>query len=131
MQINEHKTTTAKGFTNLITVEIVTETEKHTVAGTLLNGLGARIVKVEGFVVDVIPNGNLLYIKNQDKPGSIGRVATKLAEKEINIATMQVGRDQVGGSAVMMLVVDNEVTPEDLIYVAQLENIDEVKAISL
>ena len=44
---------------------------------------------------------------------------------------MQVGRDQVGGSAVMMLVVDNEVTTEDLIYVAQLENIDEVKAISL
>ena len=131
MQINEHKTTTAKGFTNLITVEVKTETEKHTVAGTLLNGLGARIVKVEGFVVDVIPNGNLLYIKNQDKPGSIGRVATKLAEKEINIATMQVGRDQVGGSAVMMLVVDNEVTTEDLIYVAQLENIDEVKAISL
>ena len=131
IQINEHKTTTAKGFTNLITVEIVTETEKHTVAGTLLNGLGARIVKVEGFVVDVIPNGNLLYIKNQDKPGSIGRVATKLAEKDINIATMQVGRDQIGGSAVMMLVVDNEVTTEDLIFVAQLENIDEVKAITL
>ena len=116
---------------NLITVEIVTETETHTVAGTLLNGLGSRIVKVEGFVVDVIPNGNLLYIKNQDKPGSIGRVATKLAEKEINIATMQVGRNHVGGSAVMMLVVDNEVTTEDLIFVAQLENIDEVKAISL
>ena len=131
MKINEHKTTTAKGFTNLITVEIITETEKHTVAGTLLNGLGARIVKVEGFVVDVIPTGHLLYIKNQDKPGSIGRVATKLAEKDINIATMQVGRDHVGGSAVMMLAVDNEVTTEELIYVAQLENIDEVKAISL
>ncbi|MEK4701136.1 phosphoglycerate dehydrogenase [Solibacillus sp. FSL R7-0668] len=131
MQINEHKTTTAKGFTNLITVEIITETEKHTVAGTLLNGLGARIVKVEGFVVDVIPEGHLLYIKNQDKPGSIGRVATKLADKNINIATMQVGRDQIGGSAVMMLAVDNEVTTEELIYVAQLENIDEVKAITL
>lgn len=131
MQINEHKTTTAKGFTNLITVEIITETEKHTVAGTLLNGLGARIVKVEGFVVDVVPEGNLLYIKNQDKPGSIGRVATKLAEKDINIATMQVGRDHVGGSAVMMLAIDNEVTTEDLVYVAKLENINEVKAISL
>ena len=131
MKINEHKTTTAKGFTNLITVEIVTDKETHTVAGTLLNGLGARIVKVEGFVVDVVPNGNLLYIKNTDKPGAIGRVATKLAEKEINIATMQVGRDNVGGSAVMMITVDNDVTTEDLNYVAQLENIDEVKAITL
>lgn len=131
MNINEHKTTTAKGFTNLITVEIKTANETHTVAGTLLIGLGARIVKVEGFVVDVIPAGNLLYVKNTDKPGAIGRVATKLAEKDINIATMQVGRDMVGGSAVMMLAIDNIVTAEDLQYVAQLENIDEVKAITL
>ncbi len=131
IKINEHKTTTAKGFTNLVTVEVKTENEVHSVAGTLLNGLGARIVKVENYVVDVIPQGHLLYIKNTDKPGAIGRVATKLAEKEINIATMQVGRDQVGGTAIMMLTIDNDVTAEDLAYVAQLENIDEVKAITL
>lgn len=131
IKINEHKTTTAKGFTNLITVEVKTQNEVHSIAGTLLNGLGARIVKVENYVVDVIPTGNLLYIKNTDKPGAIGRVATKLAEKDINIATMQVGRDQVGGTAVMMLTIDNEVTEEDLVYVGQLENIDEVKAIKL
>ena len=88
-------------------------------------------MKVEGFVVDVVPQGNLLYIKNTDKPGAIGRVATKLAEKEINIATMQVGRDNVGGSAIMMLTIDNDVTVEDLAYVGQLENIDEVKSITL
>ncbi|MFJ8236655.1 phosphoglycerate dehydrogenase [Ureibacillus sp. NPDC094379] len=131
ININEHKTTTAKGFTNLITIEVKTENEVHTVAGTLLNGLGARIVKVENYVVDVIPTGKLLYIKNTDKPGAIGRVATKLADKDINIATMQVGRAQVGGTAVMMLTIDNEVTEEDLAYVSQLENIDEVKAITL
>lgn len=131
MSINEHKTTTAKGFTNLMTVEIKTAHETHTIAGTLLNGLGARIVKVQGFVVDVTPTGHLLYIRNTDKPGAIGRVATKLADKNINIATMQVGRDMIGGSAVMMLSIDNIVTEEDLQYVGQLENIDEVKAITL
>ena len=131
VKINENKTTTAKGFTNLITVEVKTANETHSLAGTLLNGLGARIVKVENFVVDVIPEGHLLYIKNIDKPGAIGRVATKLAEKDINIATMQVGRRQVGGSAVMILSVDNEVTPEDIAHVQTLENIDEVKAIKL
>ena len=131
MKINEHKTTTARGFTNLVTVEVKTDKETHSVAGTLLNGLGARIVKVEGFVVDVIPDGNFLYINNQDKPGSSVRVATKLAESQINIATMQVGRDEIGGSAVMMLGIDNKVTPEDLVLVGQLENIDEVKSIQL
>ncbi|MFC5558640.1 phosphoglycerate dehydrogenase [Ureibacillus thermophilus] len=131
VKVNENKTTTAKGFTNLITVEVKTSNETHSVAGTLLNGLGARIVKVENFVVDVVPEGHLLYIRNIDKPGAIGRVATKLAEKDINIATMQVGRERVGGSAVMILSIDNEVTQEDLVYVSQLENIDEVKAITL
>ena len=131
VKINEHKTTTAKGFTSLITIEIKTANEVHSVAGTLLNGLGARIVKVEDYVVDVTPEGHLLYIRNTDKPGAIGRVATKLAEKDINIATMQVGRAQVGGKAVMMLSVDNEVTADDLTFVAELTNIDEVKAISL
>lgn len=131
IKINENKTTTAKGFTNLITIEVKTKDEVHSVAGTLLNGLGARIVKVENFVVDVIPEGHLLYIKNTDKPGAIGRVAMKLAEKGINIATMQVGRKQVGGTAVMMLSIDNKVTKEDLKYVKELENIDDVKAITL
>ncbi len=131
MKIHEHKTTSAKGFTNLVTVEIKTDKETHSVAGTLLNGLGARIVKVEGFVVDVKPEGNYLYIKNQDKPGSIGRVATKLAESQINIATMQVGRDVIGGSAIMMLGVDNDLTADELAAVATLENIDEVKSITL
>lgn len=44
---------------------------------------------------------------------------------------MQVGRAQVGGTAVMMLTIDNAVTEEDLTFVAKLENIDEVKAINL
>lgn len=131
IKINEHKTTTAKGFTSLITVEVKTENEVHTIAGTLLNGLGARIVKVEGFGVDLKPEGNILYVKNTDKPGAIGRLATKLAEKDINIATMQVGRSEVGGQAVMLLSIDNAVSTEEIQYVTELDNIDEVKAISL
>src|SRR5699024_9207414 len=43
--IHESKSSTAKGFTNLITAEIISDSEKRTVSGTLLNGLGARIVK--------------------------------------------------------------------------------------
>jgi len=131
IKINEHKTTTAEDFKNLITIEVVTANGKNSVSGTLLGGLGARIVKVEGYGLDITPEGNLLYILNTDKPGAIGRVATNLAVKGINIATMQVGRAQVGGSAVMMIAIDNEVTEEDLKFVAQLENIDVVKAVTL
>ncbi|MFJ8066604.1 phosphoglycerate dehydrogenase [Psychrobacillus sp. NPDC096426] len=107
--VNEHKTTKSKGFTSLITVEVKTAAETRKVSGTLLNGLGARIVRVDDFVVDVVPEGYLLFIRHKDQPGAIGRVGTLLATEGINIAGMQVGRSEVGGDAIMMLSIDKHV----------------------
>ncbi|TQR19354.1 phosphoglycerate dehydrogenase [Psychrobacillus vulpis] len=107
--VNEHKTSKSKGFTSLITVEVKTATETRKVSGTLLNGLGARIVRVDDFVVDVVPEGHLLFIRHKDQPGAIGRVGMLLATEGINIAGMQVGRSEVGGDAIMMLAIDKHV----------------------
>ncbi|GGA46343.1 phosphoglycerate dehydrogenase [Psychrobacillus lasiicapitis] len=107
--VNEHKTTKSKGFMSLITVEVKTDKETRKVSGTLLNGLGARIVRVDDFVVDVVPEGYLLFIRHKDQPGAIGRVGTLLAAEGINIAGMQVGRSEVGGDAIMMLSIDKHV----------------------
>lgn len=131
IKVNEHKTTTSKGFLHLITAEIVTATSTHRVAGTLLNGLGARIVKVDDYVVDIVPEGHLLFIKHKDQPGAIGRVGTLLAQKNINIATMQVGRSTVGGDAIMMLTIDNQVEQAEFEDLTELADIYKVKAINL
>lgn len=131
IKVNEHKTTAGKGFLHLITAEIVTAKCTHLVAGTMLNGLGARIVKVDNYAVDVVPEGHLLFIKHKDQPGAIGRVGMLLAEKNINIATMQVGRSTVGGDAIMMLTIDNRVEQAELEDLTDLADIYEVKAIDL
>lgn len=132
IKVNEHKTTTSKGFLHLVSVEIVTSTSTHRrIAGTLLNGLGARIVKVDDYVVDVVPEGHLLFIKHKDQPGAIGRVGTLLAQKNINIATMQVGRSTIGGDAIMMLSIDNRVEQAEIEDLTELADIYEVKAIDL
>lgn len=131
IKVNEHKTTTSKGFLHLITVEVLTAHSVHRVAGTLLNGLGPRIVKVDDYVVDVVPEGHLLFIKHKDQPGAIGRVGTLLAEKNINIATMQVGRSTIGGEAIMMLKIDNHVVQEEMEDLTELADIYEVRAIDL
>ena len=81
IKVNEHKTSTSKGFSNLLTVEVTTTNGVRRVAGTLLNGLGARIVKVDDNLVDVVPEGHLLFIKHKDQPGAIGRVGTLLQSK--------------------------------------------------
>src|SRR5699024_7024811 len=104
----------ARGFTNLMTVEIVTKNTTRRVSGTLLNGLGARIVKVDGYSMDVVPEGHLLRVHHQDQPGAIGRVGSLLAENKVNIATMQVGREKIGGSAIMMLTIDRPLNQDEL-----------------
>ncbi|PIC62880.1 phosphoglycerate dehydrogenase [Sporosarcina sp. P13] len=131
IKVNEQKTTTGRGFSNLITVEIVTTKGIRKVAGTLLNGLGPRIVKVDDYIVDAIPKGHLLFIRHIDQPGAIGRVGTLLAEENINIAAMQVGRSAEGGDAIMMLTVDHHVESSSIKNIKEVQNIHDAKAIDL
>lgn len=129
--INEHKTSHPKDFTNLIKVEIKTDTETKAIAGTLLKGFGPRIVQVEEYRVDLVPEGHLIYIHHKDQPGAIGRVGTELSKKGINIATMQVGRKDIGGAAIMLLSVDEEVTDAELQVLLDLKDIYKVSAVEL
>ncbi|MBD7986327.1 phosphoglycerate dehydrogenase [Sporosarcina sp. Sa2YVA2] len=131
IKVDEHKTTANKGFLNLMSVEVRTALSVHRVSGTLLNGLGPRIVKVDDYAVDVVPEGHLLFIKHKDQPGAIGRVGTLLAAKNINIATMQVGRSEVGGNAIMMLTIDNHVDQPEMDDLTGLADIYEVRVIDL
>ncbi|MCH4826020.1 MAG: phosphoglycerate dehydrogenase [Planococcus sp. (in: firmicutes)] len=129
--VTEQKTTESKGFMTLITVEVKTANGIRTVAGTLLNGQGARIVKVDDYLVDVVPEGHLLYVSHNDRPGVIGRVGTLLGQENVNIATMQVGRSIVGGSAIMMLSIDKPAEAGSLEQLAKLDEIQGVTAINL
>lgn len=129
--IHEKKTRAARGFTNLITVEVVTKKGQYRVAGTLLNGLGPRIVKINEYSMDVVPEGHLLFVHHTDQPGMIGKVGTLLAENDVNIATMQVGRETIGGKAIMMLTIDRPLTDKELELVRAVEGFDRVQAVDL
>ncbi|WP_025027721.1 phosphoglycerate dehydrogenase [Caldalkalibacillus mannanilyticus] len=131
LTITEQKTSSSKGFTNLITVTLKTNQETRIVSGTLLNGYGAKIVKVDSYVVDVSPNGHIIYIRHNDRPGVIGRVGTLLGSHEVNIGTMQVGRADVGGDAIMMLTVDKPVAPDVLDHLGELSEVMNVTEIDL
>ncbi|ASN06035.1 phosphoglycerate dehydrogenase [Virgibacillus necropolis] len=129
--INESKTSKAKGFTNLLKVEVKTKSGKRSVSGTLLNGLGPRIVKVDNYSVDVTPEGHIVVIHHKDQPGVIGRMGSLLAQHQINIATMQVDRSDIGGDAIMLLRVDKHLGKEGLSELKALNEIYDVTAIDL
>jgi D-3-phosphoglycerate dehydrogenase len=131
IHVTEQKSTYNGGFTNLVTVTLKTSQEEKTVAGTLLNGYGPRIIKIDGYSIDLIPSGHLLLVHHTDLPGAIGRVGTTLGNNGVNIATMQVGRRDVGGHAIMLLTVDKEVNPDVLDSLGELNEIMSVTQIEL
>ncbi|WP_027417284.1 phosphoglycerate dehydrogenase [Aneurinibacillus terranovensis] len=131
IHVTEQKSNYSGGFTNLVSVTLKTSQEEKTVSGTLLNGYGARIVKIDGYSIDIVPQGHLLLIHHNDRPGAIGRVGTLLGTNDVNIATMQVGRRDLGGHAIMLLTVDKEVTPDVLDTLGELNEISSVIQIEL
>lgn len=129
--VSESKTSARKGFTNLITIEVTGPSGTRKVAGTLLNGLGPRLVRVDGYQVDATPEGHMVVIQHIDQPGVIGRMGSTFAEHDINIATMQVDRSDVGGEAIMLLTIDRHLEDEALAQFASLDEIKSVTAIDL
>lgn len=125
--INGH----AEGYASLITVKVTSDKDEKSVAGTLFTENDPRIVMIDGYRIDAVPEGYMLYVPHTDKPRIIGPVGILIGEHNINIAGMQVGRKQVGGKAVMVLSVDCEVPAGTLAEIARIDGVEDVKFISL
>lgn len=123
INITTQQSSTTGTFTNLVTITVKSKQGDRTLAGTLLAGYGERIVRIDQYPVDFAPEGSLLLISHNDKPGIIGRVGTLLGSNDVNIATMQVGRTVIGGSAIMVLTID-KTAPKEVI--AELEKQPEI-----
>lgn len=82
--------------------------------GTTVLSAGPRIVQIDDYELDAIPQGAWIVTRHEDVPGMVGRVGTILGNAGVNISTMQVARDPQGGSALMVLAVDRPVTHQHL-----------------
>lgn len=131
IKVVEAKTGKHNVFTNLISLEVTTPDKVRKVSGTLNNGFGARIVQLDGYVIDAAPAGRMIVTSHLDQPGMIGRIGSILGDEAINIATMQVGRKEAGGKAVMVLGIDNPASHKVLEQIAAIPNIIEVFHVEL
>ncbi len=104
------KSNTDSGYTDLIAVEaIAADGTSHSAQGTLTGkGNQPRIVGINGREVEVAAEGKLLVLENIDQPGMVGAVGTILGKAKVNIADMSLSRLTPGGTAYMVVRVDNE-----------------------
>ena len=87
--------------------------EGTTITATTLAG-APRIVELDGYEIDAPPLGPMLLTRHRDVPGMIGRVGTILGDAGVNISTMQVSRNTVGGDAIMVLGIDRAADAQTL-----------------
>ncbi|MCH8287488.1 MAG: phosphoglycerate dehydrogenase [Candidatus Marinimicrobia bacterium] len=79
---------------------------KLTVKGTLFAGKHIRLVQIDEYHMEVKPEGIMLVIKSDDKPGVIGKIGTILGNHNQNIAEFNLGRRKKGGIALSLVNLD-------------------------
>ncbi|MCP4481824.1 MAG: phosphoglycerate dehydrogenase [bacterium] len=131
IKIKEVTVNKIEDLVNLISVTVKTDKEEMTVAGTVFFGNNMRIIKIENYNVDISPYGYILLSRNEDIPGVVGKLGSKLAEEGINIANMQVSRSDQAKEALMVTTIDQEITKEILTEIQNIPEIKEVKIVSL
>ncbi len=95
------------GFTNLLELRLRTDRGEMQVAGALLGARHQRIVKIDRYDTEVVPEGHLLLVFGRDRPGLIGTIGDTLGSKGVNIARMAFGREEAGGGALLALNLDS------------------------
>lgn len=131
VEVVESTSSARVAFSNLMALRLKTSDMEFSVAGTLFGRNHLRLVDVDGVEVDAIPQGHVLFVKNDDTPGVVGHIGTLLGARGINIARMTVGRKPGSSRAVMLIEVDGEVAAEVLAEVAGMAGIREARALRL
>jgi D-3-phosphoglycerate dehydrogenase / 2-oxoglutarate reductase len=110
--IDELRSTEPEDYTSLISVVFQHGEKRRVVSGTLFGKRDPRIVRFDDFDLDAVPEGHMLFYRNDDVPGIIGRIGSLLGSQGVNIAQLSLGRDAQGASALSVLNVDSRISDD-------------------
>ena len=101
-------------FESYIRLTVQTDRYERSVAGTVFSDGRPRIIQVRNIDMEFELAPHMLFVRNLDKPGFIGRFGSVLGEAGVNIATLNLGRDKPGGDAICIVATDEPV-PDDVL----------------
>ena len=118
----------AEDFASMIILTVKSDEASLELKGVVLGGMHQKIVGIDGYSLEIVPSGNILLVKNEDRPGIIGSIATTLGRHGINIGSMQAGRKKLGDTQIMALTMDQEISEEALTALSLVDGVLSVKA---
>jgi D-3-phosphoglycerate dehydrogenase len=131
IKVIESKSSRAGDFASSITVRVKTKDKEAEVEGAIFGSNNPRIVRINDFYFEAIPEGYILILHNKDVPGVVGAIGTLLGEKGINIAGFELGREKVGGMAISLIHVDESIPKKVLDILRHLPNILSAQMVKL
>ncbi|MEM9470140.1 MAG: phosphoglycerate dehydrogenase [Pseudomonadota bacterium] len=124
IQCSEVHTGSSKDWRSVIIVNVETEERTRSVSGTLFTGKEPRLVDIEGVRIEAALTENMLFIRNEDKPGLIGQVGTILGDAGQNIANFHLGRKPNADGAICLVALDSEISND---LMEEIESIGQVQ----
>jgi D-3-phosphoglycerate dehydrogenase len=127
----EEVTRTQDGaFESYIRLTVKTGAYERSVAGTVFSDGRPRIIQVRNIDMEFEVAPRMLFIRNADKPGFIGKFGMLMGEAGLNIATLNLGRDTPGGDAICMVAIDEPVSDEVLAKIRSLPQVVRVNPLA-
>ena len=119
------------GYANLIQVEVKTEKGQASMAGSVFGKQHARVVQIDGYHLELKPEGVMLFIRNRDVPGVLGSVGSALGGFGINIGEALLNRERSAQDAYLVVKVDSAPDDDQLQAIETLEGIISVRKVVL
>ncbi len=128
--VEVHRAEGTSAYKSVLTVATETADGRKVIAGTVFDGQ-PRIVKLRDLDIEFVPEGHILVLSYEDRPGMVGRIGTILGSLNVNIASMHVGRRTRRGRAIVVLLLDEDLSPRQVAEVARAVESDFARLIRL
>ncbi len=131
VEVVELRSARRVAFSNSLGISLRTESDSASALGMVgLRGV-LRILGIDKIDIEAPLRGVILFIRNQDVPGVIGRVGTLLGDRKINIANFALGRDPSAQEAIGLVNIDNHVPPQVLEEIRAIPAIRAARVVSI
>jgi D-3-phosphoglycerate dehydrogenase len=130
IKVIESKSNRSRDFASAISTRVVGYLDRL-IEGAIFHGGQPRIVRIDDFMLEAIPEGPTLFIQNHDEPGVVGSVGTALGKAGINISRMQLGLVLERREAAMLVNVDRAPGGDELEKLRSLPNMISIQLLDL
>jgi D-3-phosphoglycerate dehydrogenase len=110
-------------FESYMRLTVHTDAYDRSIAGTVFSDGRPRVIQVRNIDMEFELSPHMLFVRNADKPGFIGKFGQVMGDAGVNIATFNLGRDKPGGDAICIVATDEPVSADVLAKVRALPQV--------